>query len=109
MYSLLTSLWVVRPPYHFFFVINSTTNYNVLLSKDWIHANWCVSSSLNQFLLFWKGDEIEVVWADKQPFIATSYSIEASYYDQDFGLIKFKGKNKDGAPRKLQIESTDVG
>ena len=25
-----------------FFVINSTTNYNVLLERDWIHANWCV-------------------------------------------------------------------
>ena len=44
-----------------FFVINSTTNYNVLLGRDWIHANWCVSSSLHQFLLFWKGDEVEVV------------------------------------------------
>ena len=25
-----------------------------------------------------EGDEVEVVWANKQPFIATSYSIEAS-------------------------------
>ena len=32
-----------------FFVINSTTNYNALLGRDWIHANWCVSSSLHQF------------------------------------------------------------
>ena len=30
-----------------FFVINSTTNYNILLWRDWIHANWCVSSSLH--------------------------------------------------------------
>ena len=35
-----------------FFAINSTTNYNALLGRDWIHANWCVSSSLHQFLLF---------------------------------------------------------
>ena len=75
-----------------FFVINSTANYNALLGRDWIHANWCVSSSLHQFLLFWKCDEVEVVWADKQPFIATSYSVGAGYYDQEFGLIKFKGK-----------------
>ena len=60
-----------------FFVINSTANYNALLGKDWIHANCCVSSSLDQFLLFWKGDEVEVVWVDKQPFIATSNSIKA--------------------------------
>ena len=64
-----------------FFVINSTTNYNSLLGSDWIHANQCVSSSLHQFLLFWKGDEVEVVWIEKQPFIATSDSDEASYYD----------------------------
>ena len=35
-----------------FFVIDSTTNYNILLGRDWIHANWCVLSSLYQFLLF---------------------------------------------------------
>ena len=43
-----------------FLVINSTTNYNILLRRDWIHTNWCASSSLHQFLLFgkvmkWKG------------------------------------------------------
>ena len=27
-----------------FFVINSTANYNALLGRDWIHANWCVPS-----------------------------------------------------------------
>ena len=30
-----------------FFVIDSTANYNILLGRDWIHANWCVSSSLH--------------------------------------------------------------
>ena len=30
-----------------FFMIDSTSNYNVLLGRDWIHANWCVSSSLH--------------------------------------------------------------
>ena len=91
-----------------FFVINSTANYNPLLGRDWIHANLCVSSSIHQFLLFWKGDEVEVVWADKQPFIATSYSIEANYYDQEFSLIKFKGKKKDGALREIYIDSRDT-
>ena len=64
-----------------FFVINSTANYNALLGRDWTHDNWCVPSSVHQFLLFWKGVEVEVVWVDKQPFIATSDSMEASYYD----------------------------
>ena len=44
-----------------FFVIYSTANYNILLRRDWIHANWCVSSSLHQLLLFWKGNEVELV------------------------------------------------
>ena len=91
-----------------FVVINSTANYNALLGRDWIHVNWCVSSSLHQFLLFWKGDEVEVEWPDKQPFIATSYSMEASYYDQEFGPIKFKGKKKNGTPREIYMELRDT-
>ena len=35
-----------------FFVIDSIANYSILLGRDWIHANWCVSSSLHHFLLF---------------------------------------------------------
>ena len=30
-----------------FFMIDFIENYNILLGKDWIHANWCVSSSLH--------------------------------------------------------------
>ena len=37
-----------------FFVIYSAAKYNILLGRNWIHANRCVSSSLHQFLLFWK-------------------------------------------------------
>ena len=48
-------------------MIDYTTNYNIFLGREWIHANWCVSSSLHQFLLFWKGNEVEVVRANKQP------------------------------------------
>ena len=68
-----------------------------------------MSSFLHQFLLFWKGDELEVVWVDKQPFIVTSDSVEASYYDQEFGPIKFKDKKKDGALREIYMVSRDVG
>ena len=92
-----------------FFVINSTINYNALLERDWIYANWCVLSSIHQFLLFWKGDEITVVWANKQPFIATSDSVKANYYDQDFGPIKFKGKKNDEVLSEIYMESRDTG
>ena len=92
-----------------FIVINSTTNCNVFLGRDWIHVNWCLPSSIHQFLLFWKGDEVEVVWADKQSFIATSNYVEANYYDQDFSPIKFKGKKKNGIVRETYVESRDTG
>ena len=68
-----------------------------------------MSSSLHQILLFWKGDEVEVVWVDKQPFIATSDYVEASYYDQEFDPIKFKGKNKNRALREIYMELKDTG
>ena len=68
-----------------------------------------MSSSIHQFLLFWKGDEVKVVWVDKQPFIATSNSMEANYYDQEFGPIKFKGKKKNEIPREIYMDSRDIG
>ena len=80
-----------------FFVIDSTTNYNILLGRDWINANSCASSSLHQFLLFWKGNEVEVVRVDKQSFMVATGSVEAKYYDQEFGPIKFTSIRKDGS------------
>ena len=59
-------------------------------------------------MLFWKGDEVEVVWANKQSFIATSNFVEVSYYDQAFGPIKFKGEKKDGAIREIYMKSRDT-
>lgn len=35
-----------------FFVMQTISNYNVLLGQDWIHANSCVPSSLHQLLIF---------------------------------------------------------
>ena len=88
-----------------FFAIDSTANYNILLGRDWIHANWCVSSSLHQFLLFWKGNEVEMVWVDKQPFMAATGFMEARYYDQEFSPIKFTSRRKYGIPRKAYMDS----
>ena len=45
----------------------------------------------------------------QKPFIATSNSVKASYYDQEFGPTKFKGKKKDRALRKVCLESRDAG
>ena len=87
-----------------FFVIDSTKNYNIFLGRDWIHVNWCVSSSLHQFLLFWKGNEVEFVRVDKQSFMASTSFLEARYYDQKCSSIKFTSRRKDGVPRKAYMD-----
>ena len=88
-----------------FFMMDSTANYNILLGRNWIHANWCVPVSLHQFLLFWKGNEVELMRVDKQPFKVAIGSVEARYYDQEFCPIKFTSRMKDEVPRKAYMDS----
>jgi hypothetical protein len=47
-----------------FFVVNSKSTYTVLLGRGWIHANYCIPSTIHQCLIQWDGDEVEVVHAD---------------------------------------------
>jgi hypothetical protein len=47
-------------------------SYNLILGRDWIHANRCVPSSLHQLFIQWVGDEIEVVHADSSAQVATA-------------------------------------
>jgi hypothetical protein len=44
-----------------FFVVDVKGCYNVLLGRDWIHANGCVPYTLHQCIIQWIGDEVEVV------------------------------------------------
>ena len=44
-----------------FFVADVQGNYNVLLGRDWLHANQCVPSTMYQQLIQWVDDEVEVV------------------------------------------------
>jgi hypothetical protein len=53
-----------------FFVVKMQCNYSVILGRDWIHANHCISSTLHQFLIQWIDDEVEVVHADVSSYIA---------------------------------------
>jgi hypothetical protein len=53
-----------------FFVVEVKVNYSVILGRNWIHANCCVSSTLHQFLIQWIDDEIEVVHANAPAYIA---------------------------------------
>jgi hypothetical protein len=47
-----------------FFIVSSKSTYTVLLGRDWIHANYCIPSMMQQCLIQWDGDEVEVVHAD---------------------------------------------
>ncbi|KAM1345404.1 hypothetical protein ACFX2H_034594 [Malus domestica] len=47
-----------------FFIVDSKTEYNALLGRDWIHQTSCIPSSLYQVLVFWDGKSVIVHLAD---------------------------------------------
>jgi len=47
-----------------FFVVDTKGAYNILLGRDWIHANCCILSTMHQCVIQWIGDAVEVVQAD---------------------------------------------
>ena len=47
---------------------------------------------------------MEVVRVDKQPFMVATGSVEARYYDKEYGPIKFTRRRKDGVPRKAFLD-----
>jgi hypothetical protein len=57
-----------------FFVVDVKGRYNMLLGRDWIHANECVPSTLHQCIIQWIGDEVEVVQADEEVCITVAQS-----------------------------------
>ncbi|GKV47251.1 hypothetical protein SLEP1_g54167 [Rubroshorea leprosula] len=63
-----------------------------------IHSSWCVPSTLHQKLIFWNGGKVEVVSANDKPFSANTHLVEARYYEEDIGTIRFFGMNSHGKP-----------
>jgi hypothetical protein len=53
-----------------FFVVDVKGRYNLLLGRDWIHANGCIPSTLHQCLIQWVSDQVEEVEADGVACIA---------------------------------------
>ena len=53
-----------------FFIIDGKGSYNLLLGRDWIHANCCIPSTMHQCLIQWHGDDVELVHADESVNIA---------------------------------------
>ena len=58
-----------------FFIINGKCSYSLLLSRDWIHVNCCVPSTMHQCLIQWHGDDVELVRADESASITTANPI----------------------------------
>ncbi|KAM2620250.1 hypothetical protein TB1_036299 [Malus domestica] len=91
-----------------FFVVDSKTEYNALLGRDWIHQTSCIPSSLYQVLVFWDGKSVTVHPADSQPFEANM--IQAWYYDDHVGYITLQGFNEDGRPTRISVQKAiEVG
>jgi hypothetical protein len=53
-----------------FFVVDVKGRYNILLGRDWIHANCCIPSTLHQCLIQWVDDDVEIIEADNSACIA---------------------------------------
>ncbi|CAL8119937.1 unnamed protein product [Prunus armeniaca] len=77
------------------FVVDTTsTTYNALLGRDWIHQSLCVPSTLHQQLALWNEEGyIEIVEADPRPFLPFAMCFEARYYHDDLGPFSFLGVN----------------
>ena len=55
-----------------FFVVDVKSRYNILLGRDWIHANGCVPSTLHQCVIQWIGVDVEVIEADASVQVAAA-------------------------------------
>ena len=71
-----------------FFVIDGNGSYSLLLSRDWIHANCCVPSTMHQCLIQCHGDDVVLVHVDDFVSIATT---DPMYWDlEDFECFSSK-------------------
>ena len=83
-----------------FYVIDGKGSYSLLLGRDWIHANYCVSSTMHQCLIQWHGDDVKLVRADESMSIAIANPV---YWElEDFEC--FFGKLWEGGFIKISNE-----
>jgi hypothetical protein len=54
-----------------FFVTDVQGSYSLILGCDWIHADCCVPSSLDQFLIQWVDDAVKIVYSNLSVDVAT--------------------------------------
>jgi hypothetical protein len=54
------------------FVIKGRGSFNLLLCRDWIHANCCMPSTMHQCIIQWIGDSVEVVQGETSLIVAAT-------------------------------------
>jgi hypothetical protein len=86
-----------------FFIVDVGGRYNLLLRRDWIHANGCVPSMLHQCLIQWIGDDVEIVVAKDSVCVATTEAWDevqngasACLSGRDLGNYDYISIGKDG-------------
>jgi hypothetical protein len=85
-----------------FFVIDGKGSYNLLLGRDWIHANCCIPSTMHQYLIQWQGDKVEIVPANRSVNVA---SADLALWEMD-GLDCLSGKVWNGD--FLKVSDSDI-
>ena len=90
-----------KTPLTTFFIIDGKGSYSLLLGRDWIHANYCVPSTMHQCLIQWHGDDVELVHADNSVSITIADPV---YWElEDFEC--FSSKLWEGGFIKISDES----
>ena len=70
-----------------FFVVDIRGRYNILLGRDWIHANCCVPSTLHQCLIQWvNNDDVEVIEANNSAYISLT-EVPADWQHGEMGCL----------------------
>ncbi|CAL8111839.1 unnamed protein product [Prunus armeniaca] len=89
-----------------FFVVDTTsTTYNVLLGRDWIHQSLCVPSTLHQQLALWNEEGfMEIVEANPWPFLPSAMCFEARYYHDDLCPFTFLRVNQNDYPHGVTAQ-----
>ena len=85
-----------------FFVIDWKGSYSLLLSRDWIHANCCIPSTMHHSLIQWQGDKVEVVPADRSVNVANA---DLTVWEMD-GIDCLSGKVWEG--EFLRVSDFDI-
>jgi hypothetical protein len=86
-----------------FFIANVQGSYNLILGRNWIHANRCIPSIMHQFLIQWVGDAVEVVHSDSSADVASAdapllggHDVIACLSNRDLSSFEFISVTRQG-------------